>query len=64
MTDLTRHRLSLFLAIVGALTVMAHGWDNFRIMRSGMGSLPKFEQSAPDVSDWQVHQFHQYLPIG
>jgi hypothetical protein len=56
MTDLTRYRLSLLLAIFGALTVMAHSMAGL-----GRVNLPTFTRSAPDVQEWPVHQ---YLPIG
>ena len=64
MTDLTRYRLSLLLAIFGAMTVIAHGLDGLRTAGYGQLNLPTFEQSAPDVAEWPLHQFHQYLPIG
>ncbi len=59
MTDLTRHRLSLLLAILGALTIVAQTWNNLALMRSG--TLPAFHQSLPDIREWPVHT---YLPIG
>ena len=58
MTDLTPYRLSLLVALVGVLTVIAHTWNLDRV---GRVNSPTFERSAPDVREWPVHQ---YLPIG
>jgi hypothetical protein len=59
MTEMTQYRLSLALAIFGALTVLAHSWGN--LVMANRINLPTFVQSAPDVHEWPVHQ---YLPIG
>jgi hypothetical protein len=60
MTDLTRHRLSLLLAILGALTIVAQTWNNLSSMRSS-GTLPAFHRSLPDIREWPIHT---YLPVG
>jgi len=61
MADSSRYRLSLVLALVGALTVLAHTWSNFALGRFSGSDLPTFHRQAPDVLEWPVHQ---YLPIG
>ena len=61
MTDLTQYRLSLVLAIAGALTVLVHTVETVRLNHFHQIKLPRFVQSAPDVREWPVHQ---YLPIG
>ena len=61
MTDLTQYRLSLILAIAGALTVLVHTVDTLGLAHFHHINLPRFVQSAPDVREWPVHQ---YLPIG
>jgi hypothetical protein len=61
MTDLQRIRLSLALAIFGALTIAAHSWTTLQFDVFGRINLPTFERSAPGLSDWPIHQ---HLPIG
>ena len=54
MTDRGRHRLSLVLALIGALAILAHVSNQFRI--AGMsGNLPAFEKSRPNIEDWPRH---------
>jgi hypothetical protein len=54
MTDRGKHRLSLVLALVGALVILAHVSDQFRIARLS-GNLPAFEKSSPNIQDWPRH---------
>jgi len=61
MADSSRYRLSLVLALVGALTVLAHTWSTFPLRHFSGSDLPTFQRSVPDVREWPVHQ---YLPIG
>jgi hypothetical protein len=61
MTELTRYRLSLALAFVGALLIAAHSWSSFQLGFFSRTNLPKYERSAPGLKDWPSHQ---YLPIG
>jgi hypothetical protein len=61
MTELQRYRLSLTLAFLGALTVVAYSWTNLQLARMSKLNLPTFERSAPGLQDWPSHQ---YLPIG
>jgi len=62
MSDPIRYRLSLVLALVGALTVFAQAWSNLAVGRFSGADLPTFRHSAPAVREWPVP--HQYLPIG
>jgi hypothetical protein len=60
MTEPTRHRLTLLLAIAGALTIVLQ--LSVTYWGEGLGStMPVFHKSAPDVRDWPGHI---YLPIG
>jgi hypothetical protein len=61
MTELTRYRLSLALAFVGALIMAATSWSDLQLGFFSKTNLPKFERSAPGLKDWPTHQ---YLPIG
>lgn len=61
MTELTRYRLSLALALTGALMMAAHSWSDLQLGFFSRTALPKFERSAPGLKDWPTHQ---YLPIG
>jgi hypothetical protein len=61
MTEPARHRLSLVLALVGALTVILQLSADLWLERAAAAALPAFEKSAPAVRDWPGHI---YLPIG
>ena len=61
MTELTRYRLSLALALAGALLMAANSWSKLELGFSSRTNLPTFERSAPGLKDWPTHQ---YLPIG
>jgi hypothetical protein len=61
MTEPTRHRLSLLLAIAGTLTVVLQLSANLWLERVVALRLPAYEKSAPDVREWPGHL---YLPIG
>ena len=61
MTDLTRYRLSLAFAFVGALAVLANSWSDVVLAHFSQVNAPTFKHSAPDVREWPSHQ---YLPIG
>ena len=54
MTDRGKHRLSLVLALIGALAILAQVSDQFRIARLS-GNLPAFEKSTPNIQDWPRH---------
>jgi len=54
MTDRAKHRLSLVLALVGAMAIFAHVSNQFRIARLS-GNLPAFQKATPHLQDWPRH---------
>jgi hypothetical protein len=59
MTERAKHRLSLVLALIGAMVIIAHVSNQFRIARLS-GNLPAFQKASPNLPDWP--RFH--TPLG
>jgi hypothetical protein len=57
MTEKAMHRLSLVLALAGALMVFTRVYSDFWFSPV----LPAFEKSSPNLTEWPQHI---YLPIG
>jgi hypothetical protein len=60
MTDTARPRLSLLLAIIGALMMATHLLGDFWLARFSR-NLPAFQKSTPELHDWPRHSWD---PIG
>lgn len=60
MSDKATYRLSLVLAVFGALLIAAQVSGRLLTARD-TSNLPAFQKSSPSVPDWPSHQ---YLPIG
>jgi hypothetical protein len=57
MTAPQAHRLSLLLAITGAVLMLATAWT--RLLAPEPPLNPGFESSRPLLPDWPTHDLHQ-----
>jgi hypothetical protein len=61
MTDTARHKLSLVLAIVGVMMMLACLSGNLWL-GSVSRNMPAFQKSSPEIPDWPNH--HPWNPVG